>query len=298
MLHDTHLHLDLILEKLININEIKKEQINNNATISLINNIHNKLDELLQKHNWVIQIGVDKSTFTHNYNLFKTNSKVFFSIGMHPETLDFDFRQKQDQNLEGKNKNLYFQDILDLNWMENYFNNDKIIAIGECGLDYYYTNDVKIKKLQYELFIKQIDLAIKYNLPLIIHCREAFGDLLEILKKTPQIHNNFVIHCYTEGKEILKQILDFGGKIGIGGIVTFQNKVDKLKEAVNYCPLENILIETDAPFLSPTPFRGKICLPKYIENVFNMVAIIKNTDFETILNTSLNNSFKLFKKLK
>ena len=143
----------------------------------------------------------------------------------------------------------------------------RIIGIGECGLDYYYTQDSRIIHKQKELFESQIDLAIKLDIPLFIHTRDAFDDTFEILKSKPGIHGKFAIHCFTGNKNHLKEVLDMGGKAAFGGIITFGKNAEYLREAFAYCPKDGYLLETDLPFLSPKPFRGKDNLPEYIKFV-------------------------------
>jgi TatD DNase family protein len=277
MLTDTHLHLTLLLEKLEYLPE--KLDFTNSKIEDLKTKILPIVENLLQNHTWAIEIGVNSAEFLVAYDLLAQNPKLFFSYGIHPE------------NVQNSSANV----SLLLENLETFLAKPKVVAIGECGLDYYYTQDLEVTKLQKQLFEAQIQAAIKFNLPLIIHCRDAFSDLFEILDKYPAIHGKFVVHCFTGNSQQMAKIVALGGKIGIGGIVTFNKKNEELVEAVKNCPVENILIETDLPFLAPIPFRGKTCLPQYISFNFEKVAQIKGLELETFYKQAEKNALNLFK---
>lgn len=279
MFHDTHVHLEILLERLKIFEDIReKDKTQIFADLSW----KKQIEQMLEKHKWLIQISVDKANLDLVFNMFFDNLKVYFSAGSHPESI-------QEGKVNDITKMLDFKaDILQ---------NKRLVAIGECGLDYYYTKNPKAIEQQKELFEKQIQLAIDLNLPLIIHSREAFVDLFTILKKYPEIYGKFVVHCFTGGLAEMQQIVDLGGKIGVGGIVTFTKNAEKLQQAVKLCPLENFIVETDLPFLAPIPYRGKPCLPEYVEQVFVKIAELKEKKVEEIIFQSEKNSLDLFTKI-
>ncbi len=155
----------------------------------------------------------------------------------------------------------------------------KCVAVGETGLDYYYQEPAR--ELQQIWFRKQIDLAKKIQKPLIIHSREAAADTLAILKESDASSVGGVIHCFSYGKEMAKEFIDLGFMIGIGGVLTFKNG-KKLKEVVESIPLESIVLETDCPYLAPSPFRGKRNDSSLIAYVIEEVANIKNLSIEEV----------------
>ena len=158
----------------------------------------------------------------------------------------------------------------DLKIIGNMLSNNKVIAIGEIGLDYYWDKEENIKEQQKEYFIKQINLANKYNLPISIHCRDAYEDCLNILKQHP-VKRGGIMHCYGGSKEMMKEFIKLGFYIGIGGTVTFKNAV-KIKEVAKEVPSDKYLLETDAPYLAPTPHRGEQNHSKYLSLVRDQIA--------------------------
>lgn len=155
----------------------------------------------------------------------------------------------------------------------------KIIGIGEIGLDYYW--DKSFNDIQKDIFIKQIKLANELNLPIDVHDREAHKDTFEILKE----HNKgskVVMHCFSGSVEFARECIKEGWYLGIGGVVTFKNAV-KMKEVVQAVPLEHILLETDAPYLTPVPFRGKENQPAYVKFVAEEIAKLKRTDLIDVI---------------
>lgn len=178
--------------------------------------------------------------------------------------------------------------------MENIIkNNPKIIGIGEVGLDYYW--DKSFVELQKEVFIKQIEFANTLNLPLNIHCREAFGDTLEILKKHNK-NSTVIMHCYSGSLEFAKECINLGIYIALGGVVTFKNAV-KVKEVAQNIPLEYLLLETDDPYLTPVPYRGKENQPAYIKYVAQEIANLRNISVEEVASVTTQNALKIFTSL-
>jgi len=186
-------------------------------------------------------------------------------IGIHPECIT-------DNNL------LKIEELIKKN---------KIYAIGEIGLDYYWVKDNKEE--QKELFKKQIDLANKYNLPIIVHTRDSIQDCFDILKEK---RAKGVIHCYTGSYEMAKEFIKIGFKLGIGGVLTFKNS--KLYEVIEKIDLENILLETDSPFLTPEPFRGKQNNSANVYYVAKRISEIKGIPVEEVIKITTKNSIQLF----
>lgn len=167
-----------------------------------------------------------------------------------------------------------------------------IVAIGEIGLDYYWDKEENIKKNQKDYFIKQIDLANKYNLPISIHCRDAYEDCLRILKEHP-VKRGGVMHCYGGSKEMMNEFIKLGFYIGIGGTVTFKNAV-KIKEVAQVVPSDKYLLETDAPYLAPTPHRGEQNHSKYLFLVRDQIASLRNVSPEQVDKETTENFKRLF----
>ena len=218
-------------------------------------------------------VGFSKETNVLALNLAKGHAFLYPTAGLHP---------REANEITGS-------DILDL---EKFINDNKVYAIGECGLDYYWVNDNKEK--QKWLFTQQIKLAIKYDLPLIIHCRDAVGDVYEILKEYKG-KLRFVMHCYSGSSEMAVEFVKLGGMISLGGPVTFKN-AKAPKEVAKIVPLDRLLIETDCPYLAPHPNRGKRNEPSYVRLVLNEIATLREIsadELEEVLDQNSINFFKL-----
>lgn len=178
--------------------------------------------------------------------------------------------------------------------LENIIKSDKsnkIVAIGEIGLDYYWNKENK--EIQKELFIKQIELANKYDLPIVIHTREAVDDTIKILKEN-KVKNTGVFHCCQLNRELVKQALLLGFYISFAGPITFKNSKNA-EEIVNMVPIEKILIETDSPYLAPEPKRGTRNDSRNVKHIAEKIATLKNLNIEQVANTTYNNAKKIFK---
>lgn len=216
----------------------------------------------------VINNAVDHISSVHIADMAKKYSICYSAFGYHPG------------------------DILecepDLSKIEPFFNTEKCVAVGEIGLDYYWTQDNK--DLQKRWFASQCDFANSRNLPVIVHDREAHEDTLKILK---DLKPRGVLHCYSGSVETARELLKLGMYIGIGGVSTFKNAV-RIREVIDSLPLERILLETDAPYLAPDPYRSKTCHSGMIIRVAEKIAEIKNTDVDTVLSQTKQNTFDLF----
>lgn len=167
----------------------------------------------------------------------------------------------------------------------------KIVAIGEIGLDYYWEENPP-KEVQKQVFRSQMEIAKKYNLPVIIHDREAHGDTLEIMKEYPGVIG--VVHCFSGSVEFAKECIKLGYYIGVTGVVTFKNS-KTIKEVIKNIPMDRLLVETDCPYMAPVPHRGKRNQSNYIEHIIDEIAGIKSMSKEEISEITIINSKTLFK---
>lgn len=175
--------------------------------------------------------------------------------------------------------------------MKKLFANDKVIAVGEIGLDYYWDNESH--DLQKAWFIRQLELARELDLPVLIHSREAAADTMDIMKEHAEGMSG-VIHCYSYSKEMAREYVKMGFYIGVGGVVTFKN-ARKLKETVVEIPLTSIVLETDCPYLAPEPNRGKRNNSAYIRYVAEEIAKIKGITYEEVVAQTEENARKMYR---
>ncbi len=230
---------------------------------SVINNAKNNGVKFL------IVSGYDKKSINEVVELSKKYSNVYLTLGFHPSEANI----YNDTDLE------------DLKKIIN--DNKNVVGIGEIGLDYHWEKDNKEK--QKELFIKQINLAKELKLPIVIHSRDAFQDTYDILKE--QKHYG-VIHCFSGNKDNAKMYLDLGYYLGIGGVLTFKNS--NLRETIKNIPLDRILLETDSPYLAPTPHRGERNEPKYIPLIAEDLAYLTDTSLKKLEKQIENNTLKIY----
>ena len=181
--------------------------------------------------------------------------------------------------------------IEDIEWL-NQIDVTKIIGIGECGIDLYRPTNPPIN-IQKEIFRIHIRFAQKNNLPVIIHSRNAEKETYDVLNEKEFLGINFVIHCCTMNKEWVMKFVDMGGYISFSGIVTFKNAVE-IQEAAKSIPLNQILSETDAPYLSPVPYRGKVNNPQYVIYIAEYIANIRKESREEVINALWNNAHRIF----
>ena len=170
-------------------------------------------------------------------------------------------------------------------------NNKKVVGIGEVGLDYYW--DTSFCEQQKEIFIKQIKLANELNLPIDVHDREAHKDTFDILKEYNSC-SNVVLHCFSGSAEFAKECIKQGWYISLGGVITFKN-AKKMKEVATQIPLEHLMLETDAPYLAPVPFRGKTNEPCYIPYIAQEIANLKGCTIEEVAEITTKNAEKVFR---
>ena len=175
----------------------------------------------------------------------------------------------------------------DLDYLKSLLGEKKIVGIGEIGLDYHYTKENKDKQIW--LFEEQLKIAEEFNLPVVIHSRDATMDTINTLKKYKV---KGIIHCFSGSLETANIYISMGFLLGIGGVVTFKNS--KLKDVVKELSLESIVLETDSPYLTPVPFRGKINSSKYLEFIANFIADIKNISVDELAEITSRNASSLF----
>lgn len=204
-------------------------------------------------------------------SLSKTYKNVYAAIGLNYDTID---------RVEEK-------DLIEL---EKLIKNEKIVAIGEIGLDYYWTKDNKDKQIKY--FKAQLKLAKEYDLPVIVHARESVQDVYDILKEM-DIHKGSM-HCYSGSLEMAREFIKLGFKIGIDGPITYKNN-KKGVEVVQNIDIKDILIETDSPYLSPEPNRGKTNSPLNLKYIVEKIANIKNMSIEEVKEITTNNAKELYR---
>lgn len=200
-------------------------------------------------------------------------------------------KQIVDNNLNRKLNNLKSNNQKE-NSQQTYNKTGKVVAIGEIGLDYYWEKDVKRRELQKKAFIKQIEIANELELPIVIHTREAVMDTLEILKEKTVIKKG-IFHCCPLNRELVKEALKLGFYISFAGPITFKNSKNA-NEIVGMVPEEKMLIETDSPYLSPEPFRGKRNDPRNVRFMAKKIAEVKNIELEKVAKITYENAKTIF----
>lgn len=221
----------------------------------------------------VVNVGASIETSRNTVELTKRFPHVHGAVGVHPNEVGT-------------------MTAADLVQLRQFAMEDKIVAIGEIGLDYYYREpDKEIQKIW---FMKQMELARELKLPIIIHSRDAAKDTLDLMKANYAEEIGGVVHCFSYSKEIAKEILDMNFYIGIGGVLTFNN-AKKLKEAVKEIPLERIVLETDCPYLAPEPNRGKRNSSLNLTYVAKQLAELKGISYEQVVETTYNNAKALYR---
>ena len=228
------------------------------------------IERIKENLEFCVNIGYDLNSSKKSLELAKKYDFIYAVIGVHPIDIA-EYNEEVEKELE----------ILG--------EDSKVVAIGEIGLDYHWMTEPK--EVQQERFKKQLELAERLNKPVVIHTRDAMEDTVNILKEYPNITG--VIHCYPGSLETAKQLVD-RFYLGIGGTLTFKNS-KKAVEVVKDIPLDRIVIETDCPYLTPEPFRGKRNEPIYVEYVAKKIAEIKEISIEDVTKITTENAKKLYK---
>ena len=219
---------------------------------------------------YILIPGMDDEHNITGIKLAEQYNELYTSIGIHPVDVDKASLEKLEPLLKVSKK---------------------IVAIGEIGIDLYWRKDNLPKQLS--IFIKQVELAIKYDLPILVHTRESFDQVYQaLLPYKGKIKG--VFHCFSSTLENAYQAVELGFYLGISGVVTFPN-AKELQTIVKSIPLEKLVVETDAPYLTPQPFRGKRNEPSYVNYVVEKIAELKNVSVLTVVNQTTNTALKLFK---
>lgn len=220
----------------------------------------------------IVVVGFDEKTINGALELADKYDFIYASIGWHP----VDAVDMKDEHLI---------------WLEGLASHPKVVALGEMGLDYYW--DKSPKEIQKEVFRKQIQLAKKVNLPIIIHNRDAHEDIVKILKEENACEVGGIMHCFGSSLEIARQCIDMNFYISFGGPVTFKN-AKRPKEVVKELPLDRLLIETDCPYLAPHPYRGKRNEPSYVKLVAEAIAELKGLTYNEVVEKTNQNAKRVF----
>lgn len=234
------------------------------------------LAQLEQDLDGVVNAGCDGESSAKAVELAQRYDFIYAAVGYHPENLT-------DIPTD------YLQQLA--KWAQL----PKVVAIGEIGLDYYWKEN-EPKEVQKRIFLEQIDLAKQFNLPIIIHDRDAHGDMLELFQKEVS-GVQAVFHCFSGSLEMAKELAKRGYYFGFGGTSTYKN-AQKVREVLRYVPKELILLETDCPYLTPVPFRGKRNNPGYVEYTARNAAEVLQMDFAELAALTAANTKRLFWKIK
>lgn len=270
---------------------------------------------------YIISISDNANIFEKNRKISEQFDNIFWTLGIHPHyaeqysvnlkeeiisnipnsekneyylkndtnNTNNDESNSNNNNTNSKNDDMYVNNAFD--YIISNFNHKKVVAIGEIGLDYYYGNDKRNEQIS--LFEKQLKIASKTNLPIIIHSRNSDDDLFNLLKRN-KITNTIVMHCYTSDIEFAKKLIDnFEVYFSFNGIITFK-KSKNVREVLEYLPLDNIILETDAPYLTPVPYRGKTNKPEFMNLIYEECSKIKKISLDIFQERIYNNSLKVF----
>ena len=244
---------------------------------------HEAIQRALENGVSLVNVGTEKESSKKAVEITNQYNGVYAAVGLHPteteENFDYEFYKKLALN-------------------------PKVVAIGECGLDYFRLEigDQRlvtgIKEKQKEVFLKHMELAQEVNKPLMIHCRpskgtdDAYEDLLEILRTTRYELRTKIVHFYVGGLETTKKLLEAGCYFTFGGVITFARDYD---EVIKYLPLDRILLETDAPYVAPAPYRGKRNEPAYVMEIAKKMAELKDVSLEEIAEITTQNNLQVFR---
>lgn len=228
----------------------------------------------------IVNVGFSLTTCRSTLALAKDYDFISAAIGVHPSDI-----LCLDEEPEG------------LTWLFDTAKKDKnVVAIGEIGLDYYWDKEPSVQKRQRDRFYEQLEIAEKLNLPVIIHSRDAAEETFSIMKEAAAKGIRGVIHCYSYSPEMAREYVKLGFYIGVGGVVTFKNG-KKLKETVKQIPLSRILVETDCPYMAPSPFRGDRNDSTYIPYVIHEIAKLREITDKEVMDVTCKNGYELFSRI-
>ena len=238
------------------------------------------LSHLLRENNIgnIVNVGATFRGCQDSIKLANEYDNVYAAIGIHPEEID----EINDEVMA---------------WLKANSSNPKVVAIGEIGLDYYWVKDSEQREKQRLWFNQQMELALEVDLPVIIHSRDAAEDTLNTIIRYNTQGLKGIVHCYSYSKEIALEYVKMGWYIGVGGVVTFKNG-RKLVETVEAIPIENILLETDCPYMAPVPHRGERNSSIYLSYVAEKIAEIKGLTVKDVEDITYENALKVYTKSK
>ena len=238
------------------------------------------LSHLLRENNIgnIVNVGATFRGCKDSIKLAEEYDNVYAAIGIHPEEID-------EIN----------EDVI--NWLRENSSNPKVVAIGEIGLDYYWVKEPEQRAKQRLWFNRQMDLALELNLPVIIHSRDAAEDTLNTIIRYNTQGLKGIVHCYSYSKEIAMEYVKMGWYIGVGGVVTFKNG-RKLVETVEAIPIENIVLETDCPYMAPVPHRGERNSSIYLSHVAEKIAELKGLTVKEVEDITYENALRVYTKSK
>ena len=242
--------------------------------------LYNQLDDVVKRAQsnqikYLLTICTTLESFEKIKLIVKKYKNIYGTFGIHPH------ESKKYINVDSK---FIFK-------LKNKYK--KIIGIGETGLDFYYNHSDK--KIQKKSFVEHISAASQLNIPVIVHSRNAETDTYEIIKSEKKNSNlKVLMHCFTGSKDFAKKLIDLNCYISVSGIITFKNSTE-LDDTISSIPIENLLVETDSPYLAPIPYRGKSNEPSYIVHTVEKLSQIKNISKEYVMSSTTNNFKKLFK---
>ncbi len=256
MLVDSHCHLD----------RLKLETLDNPHLDQVIE------DAMAADVAHMLCVGIDKGNAATVKAIAHQYPNVFASVGVHP--LDVENAMTREELIDAAN-------------------DERVVAIGESGLDYYYSKDSVA--IQQKSLIMHLEVADELGLPIIIHTRDAKEDTLALLKKHASRKHAGVLHCFTEDLDMAERAIELGFYISFSGIVTFKT-AEALQEVAKAIPLARMLVETDSPYLTPVPFRGKPNFPRHTSDVAKFIATLRGESFDAIAKATTDNFFTLFSK--
>ena len=261
----------------------------------------------------VVNVGSSIATSKECIALAQKYPYIYAAVGVHPEELqDFEIpgemvveTNEDDRSISvwhPKEEPPVFSDAEDALWRDNpailkiyeLAKEEKVVSIGEIGLDYYWIKDEKARAWQRYFFMAQLVVAKELDLPVIVHSRDAAADTMEIMKKAAEMGIQAVIHCYSYALEQAREYVKLGFYIGIGGVVTFKNS-KKLKEVATEIPLDHILVETDCPYMAPAPFRGMRNDSSYIPYVIRTIAKLREITEHKVMEQTRENGYTFYR---
>ncbi len=247
---------------------------------------------------WMVTVGTQKDTSRKAIGIAERYQEgVYATVGLHPIHTEKSYHDEQELGIANKELGGFTSrgEEIDYAYYKKLAMHPRVVGIGECGLDYYRiaNKELGIEK-QKKAFIEQIELSLEVKKPLMVHCRNAFKDLIEILNSYFPIRNSRspgIIHFFSGTTDDARRLLDLGFSFSFGGVITFAQDYD---EVIRYIPLERILVETDAPYVAPAPHRGKRNEPSYIEEVAKKLAEVKNVSIMDVAIETTKNARNVF----